>query len=85
MIVRSQADADRNFPIVRTLLRGEPYLDFQSATQASLAGLSDPARMENGVGSCINTCCGLVYIARPLRIEFRGALHHVASHGGAGR
>jgi hypothetical protein len=42
MIVRFQADADRNFLIVRTLLRGEPDIDLQSATQAGLAGLSDP-------------------------------------------
>jgi hypothetical protein len=42
MIVRFQADADRNFLIVRTLLRREPDIDFQSATQACLTGLSDP-------------------------------------------
>jgi hypothetical protein len=42
MIVRFQADADLNFLIVRKLLRGEPDIDFQSATQAGLAGLSDP-------------------------------------------
>jgi hypothetical protein len=42
MIVRFQADADRNFLIVRKLLRREPDIDFQSATQAGLAGLSDP-------------------------------------------
>jgi hypothetical protein len=42
MIVRFQADADRSFLIVRKLLRREPDIDFQSATQAGLAGLSDP-------------------------------------------
>ena len=41
MIVRFQADADLNFLIVRKLLRREPGIDFQSATQAGLAGLSD--------------------------------------------
>jgi Domain of unknown function (DUF5615) len=42
MIVRFQADADLNFLIVRKLLRREPDIDFQSATQACLTGLSDP-------------------------------------------
>ena len=42
MIVRFQADADLNFLIVRKLLRREPDIDFQSATQAGLASLSDP-------------------------------------------
>ena len=41
MSVRFQADADLNFLIVRKLLRREPGVDFQSATQAGLAGLGD--------------------------------------------
>ena len=41
MIVCFQADADLNFLIVRKLLRREPGVDFQSAAQSGLAGLSD--------------------------------------------
>jgi hypothetical protein len=42
MFVRFQADADLNVLIVRKLLRREPDIDFQSATQAGLTGLNDP-------------------------------------------
>ena len=41
MIVRFQADADLNYLIVRKLRGREPGVDFQSAAQAGLAGLSD--------------------------------------------
>ena len=41
MKVRFQADADLNQIILRALIRHEPKVDFQTATQAVLAGLTD--------------------------------------------
>lgn len=41
MKVRFQADADLNQIILRALIRHEPEVDFQTATQAVLAGLTD--------------------------------------------
>ena len=41
-MVRFQADADLNQGILLATIRRRPVLDFQSATQASLAGLTDP-------------------------------------------
>ena len=41
MKVRFQADADLNQIILRALIRHEPEVDFQTATKAALAGLTD--------------------------------------------
>ncbi len=41
MKVRFQADADLNQIILRALIRHEPEIDFQTATKAALAGLTD--------------------------------------------
>ncbi len=41
MKIRFQADADLKHAIVSGLLRREPMIDFQTATQAGLAGLND--------------------------------------------
>jgi hypothetical protein len=41
-MIRFQADADLNQGIVLATIRRLPTLDFQSATEASLAGLTDP-------------------------------------------
>ena len=41
MKLRFQADADLNEDIVKGVLRREPGIDFQTATAASLRGLSD--------------------------------------------
>lgn len=42
MKIRFQADADLNQHIVLATLRHEPALDFQTATEAGIPGLSDP-------------------------------------------
>lgn len=42
MILRFQADADFNEIIIRAVWRREPALDFQTAEDAGLRGLSDP-------------------------------------------
>ncbi len=42
MTLRFQADADFNEIILRATLRREPALDFQTAEDAGLRGLSDP-------------------------------------------
>ena len=41
MKIRFQADADLNQIIVKAALRKEPAIDFQTATDANLAGKSD--------------------------------------------
>ena len=41
MKIRFQADADFNEDIVLGLMRQEPGIDFQTATEANLRGLSD--------------------------------------------
>lgn len=41
MKVRFQADADLNQTIILALLRHEPGIDFQTASNAGLAGLDD--------------------------------------------
>jgi hypothetical protein len=41
MTIRFQADADLKQVIVKAVRRREPTIDFQTATQASLAGLPD--------------------------------------------
>lgn len=41
MIIRYQADADLNQAIVTGVLRKDPNIDFQTAYEAQLAGLSD--------------------------------------------
>ena len=41
MKVRFQADADLNRIILRAFIRHEPEVDFQTATKAALAGLTD--------------------------------------------
>ena len=41
MKVSFQADADLNENIVRGVVRREPQIDFQTATEAGLTGLSD--------------------------------------------
>jgi uncharacterized protein DUF5615 len=41
MKIRFQADADLNEDIVLGLMRQEPSIDFQTATEADLRGLSD--------------------------------------------
>ena len=41
MKVRFQADADLNQIIVKAVLRKEPLIDFQTATDANLAGKND--------------------------------------------
>ncbi len=43
MPVRFQADADLHYPIVVGLRRLQPAIDFQSADEAGLRGLSDEA------------------------------------------
>jgi hypothetical protein len=42
MKVRFQADADLNEEIVAGVMRREPAIDFQTAEEAGLRGLSDP-------------------------------------------
>lgn len=42
MIVQFQADANLNQTILLALRRREPAVDFQTATEAELAGLIDP-------------------------------------------
>lgn len=42
MKVRFQADADLNEEIVAGVMRREPAIDFQTADEAGLRGLSDP-------------------------------------------
>jgi hypothetical protein len=46
MRVRFQADADFNQDIVRAVRRREPAVDFQTAHEASLAGLDDDVVLE---------------------------------------
>lgn len=41
-MIRFQADADLNQTILLATVRRSPGLDFQSASDAGLAGLSDP-------------------------------------------
>lgn len=41
-MIRFQADADLNQGILLATIRRLPVLDFQSATEAGLAGLIDP-------------------------------------------
>ena len=43
MRIRFQADADLHVPIVKGLKRREPTIDFATAHEAGLAGLSDQA------------------------------------------
>lgn len=43
MKIRFQADADLRLPIVKGLKRREPTVDFATAHEAGLAGLSDQA------------------------------------------
>lgn len=42
MKIRYQADADLKQLIVKSTLRSEPTIDFQTATDANLEGLPDP-------------------------------------------
>lgn len=42
MSIRFQADADLNFAIVRAVRRQEPAIDFASAADSQLIGVSDP-------------------------------------------
>jgi hypothetical protein len=42
MKIRFQADADLNQIIVKAVLRQEPSLDFQTAQEGDVIGLSDP-------------------------------------------
>ncbi|MEY2985650.1 MAG: hypothetical protein RLZZ568_2267 [Cyanobacteriota bacterium] len=42
MKIRFQADADLNRHIINAVLRLEPAMDFQSAQNANLLGLTDP-------------------------------------------
>ena len=42
MKVRFQADADLNQQIVHATKRREPSIDFQTASEANLSGLTDP-------------------------------------------
>ncbi len=44
--VRFQADANLDMTIVRGLRRIQPSIDFQSAEEASLRGVSDPVVLE---------------------------------------
>jgi hypothetical protein len=44
--IRFQADADLNFDIVMGVRRQEPAIDFQSASDANLRGVSDPELLE---------------------------------------
>ncbi len=46
MTVRFQADADLNQIIVKASLWQEPSIDFQTAHEAGLSGLSDPEVLE---------------------------------------
>ena len=41
MKIRFQADADLNEDIVSGIVRRHPEIDFQTATEAGLSGLSD--------------------------------------------
>lgn len=41
MKLKFQADADLNYPIVKGIRRQAPLIDFQSAQEADLEGLSD--------------------------------------------
>ena len=45
-MIRFQADADLDFDIVRAVRRREPAVDFASATESGLMGLSDPEVLE---------------------------------------
>ena len=42
MKLKFQADADFNYTIVQALRRRQPAIDFQSADEAGIRGLSDP-------------------------------------------
>jgi hypothetical protein len=44
--VRFQADADLNFDIIRAVRERDPAVDFASATDAGLKGVSDPNILE---------------------------------------
>ena len=46
MSIRFQADADLNFDIVRAVRQQEPAVDFASAGDAELRGVSDPEILE---------------------------------------
>jgi hypothetical protein len=44
--IRSQADADLHYPIVKGIQRQEPLIDFQSAQEADWEGLDDLTVLE---------------------------------------
>lgn len=44
--IRSQADADLNFDIVRAVRQQEPAIDLASASDAGLQGIGDPEILE---------------------------------------
>ena len=46
MSICFQADADLNFDIVKAVRRQEPAVDFASAAEADLRGVSDPELLE---------------------------------------
>ena len=46
MSIRFQADADVNFDIVKAVRQQESSIDFASAAEAGLRGVSDPELLE---------------------------------------
>ncbi len=50
MSIRFQADADLNFDIVKAARKREPAIDFRSAVDADLRGISDTELLERAAG-----------------------------------
>ena len=50
MSIRFQADNDLKFAIVKAVRRREPAIDFASAQESGLDGLSDPDVLDRAAG-----------------------------------
>ena len=75
MSIRFQADNDLKFAIVKAVRRREPAIDFASAQESGLDGLSDPDLLDRA------TSDGRVLVSHDLRTM----LDHFRSHLAAGK
>ena len=75
MSIRFQADNDLKFAIVKAVRRREPAIDFASAEESGLDGLSDPELLDRAASE------GRVLVSHDLRTM----LDHFRNHLTAGK
>ena len=79
MSLRFQADADLNYTIVKAVPHREPSIDFTSAADSSLEGVSDPEVLERAAQE------GRILVShdrRPMLAHFRARLEAEKSSPG---